>query len=140
MKTKFNYQKGENGLMQIIFNSKAYSIYASNKKYYRRGRKYLHHAVWEFYNDMPVPKGYHIHHLDGNKYNNCITNLECIEGVEHITRHQRAIFANGKKPNWFQKWQGAGSKAAVKWHQSEEGRAKHSKVAIEVWKKRKELQ
>lgn len=44
----------------------------------------LHHYVWEKYNG-PRPKGYDIHHRDGNKRNNDISNLECITHSEHAT-------------------------------------------------------
>jgi hypothetical protein len=41
-----------------------------------------HHKVWiEFYGK--IPKGYIIHHKDGNKENNNINNLECMLKKEH---------------------------------------------------------
>lgn len=35
----------------------------------------------------PIPKGYHIHHKDGNHSNNHPSNLECLTGKEHFERH-----------------------------------------------------
>jgi hypothetical protein len=53
-----------------------------------RKRKYLHRKVWEdFYGE--IPKGFTIHHKDGNKLNNDITNLVLISNVEHSRMHAR---------------------------------------------------
>lgn len=35
----------------------------------------------------PIPKGYHIHHVDGNHTNNNIENLRCITAKEHFDIH-----------------------------------------------------
>jgi HNH endonuclease len=35
-----------------------------------------------------IPKGYHIHHIDGNPLNNDINNLECVSSEEHSTIHK----------------------------------------------------
>jgi len=35
----------------------------------------------------PIPKGYHIHHKDGNHYNNHIDNLQCVTAQEHFRLH-----------------------------------------------------
>lgn len=32
----------------------------------------------------PIPEGYEINHIDHNKYNNCIDNLECISHRDNI--------------------------------------------------------
>ena len=34
-----------------------------------------------------IPKGYHIHHIDGNHSNNCVTNLQCVSAQEHYNIH-----------------------------------------------------
>lgn len=36
----------------------------------------------------PIPKGYHIHHKDGNKANNDINNLQCVTAQEHYDIHK----------------------------------------------------
>ena len=36
----------------------------------------LHHLIWEKHYGKRVPKGYHVHHKDENKSNNCVANLE----------------------------------------------------------------
>jgi hypothetical protein len=39
--------------------------------------KYAHRVIWEYVNG-PIPEGMTINHIDGNKRNNKISNLECI--------------------------------------------------------------
>jgi hypothetical protein len=49
----------------------------------------LHLWIWKEHHDGRWPrKGYHIHHIDHNKYNNSIENLEEIEGEEHFKLHR----------------------------------------------------
>ena len=46
----------------------------------------LHRWVWsQFWGD--VPEGYHIHHVDGDKDNNALANLELIEAKAHNRMH-----------------------------------------------------
>jgi len=80
-------------------------------------RKRLHRYVWEKHNGE-IPKGHHIHHMDGNKNNNDISNLQLLRAEEHAFHH-------GKEPINIQKMkekvQPIGIKKAVDWHRSEEG-------------------
>lgn len=46
----------------------------------------LHRLVWETVNGE-IPYGYEVHHLDENRSNNSISNLELIEASEHKHRH-----------------------------------------------------
>jgi hypothetical protein len=48
--------------------------------------KMLHRLIWEEVNGF-IPDGYHIHHKDGNKLNNELSNLQCIEKCKHIQYH-----------------------------------------------------
>lgn len=54
------------------------------------GKKHilLHRLVWMVANQCDIPKGYHIHHKDGNKQNNSIYNLELIESFLHNSEHK----------------------------------------------------
>jgi hypothetical protein len=36
-----------------------------------------------------IPQGYHIHHIDGNKFNNEISNLLLVLGSEHTSGHNK---------------------------------------------------
>ena len=77
-----------------------YQIKSGNKKY--KG-KLLHRVIFEdFYKiklDEEFPKGVHIHHIDGNRTNNEIWNLEPINPSEHQKLHQTGENNNmyGKK-------------------------------------------
>lgn len=44
----------------------------------RNNRTLAHRIVWEIFNG-PIPDGWVVDHLDGNRSNNRITNLRCIE-------------------------------------------------------------
>lgn len=49
--------------------------------------KKVHRIIWECVNGE-IPKGYDVHHIDGNKENNSIYNLELKEKGEHIREHK----------------------------------------------------
>jgi len=51
-------------------------------------RKRMHVYVWEYYNGA-VPIGYHVHHMDEDKSNNDISNLELKAGAEHLSFHSK---------------------------------------------------
>ena len=84
----------------VEFNGAKY--YRSRSQgYWRKGagnRSALHRDTWEFFNGK-IPEGYDIHHLDENKDNNSIDNLECLSKSEHTKKY--GIFNNqftkGKK-------------------------------------------
>jgi hypothetical protein len=72
----------------LEFNGEPYRL---DSGYYqsanRRGPKSrLHQVVWTFHNGQ-IPPGHVIHHKDGNRANNDISNLECITRSEHSKRH-----------------------------------------------------
>lgn len=53
------------------------------------GRRYLkHRLIWEQHFGE-IPKGYEIHHIDGNTHNNNIENLQLISSVEHRSLHAK---------------------------------------------------
>jgi hypothetical protein len=61
--------------------------YIGKKK--RNGKRravYQHRLVWEQARG-PIPKGYEIHHIDENRSNNDLSNLECLSHREHRNRH-----------------------------------------------------
>lgn len=55
-------------------------------------RKSLHRYVWEYHNG-PIPKGFHVHHINADKDNNDIGNLELMKQSDHCRLHGRT-----KKP------------------------------------------
>jgi hypothetical protein len=62
----------------------------------------LHKQVWEDHHG-PVPKGYHIHHIDENLFNNNINNLEILESGQHISNHHRNIPINHGQRSGYQR-------------------------------------
>jgi len=57
------------------------------KSLYSNKEVNYHVWVWENYYKKRVPKGYVIHHKDGNPKNNDISNLECMTTEEHKRYH-----------------------------------------------------
>jgi len=51
----------------------------------------LHRWIWKQHTGDWPRRGYHIHHKDGDKYNNSIDNLEEISGEEHYEIHRRGL-------------------------------------------------
>lgn len=81
--------------------------------------KSMHRYVWEYYNGK-IPKGFEIHHKDGNKSNNDISNLECIDSVEHKKLHGRNLTEEQRE--WRRKNVSENARPkAVDWHKSEQG-------------------
>ncbi|MDO8642488.1 MAG: HNH endonuclease signature motif containing protein [Candidatus Woesearchaeota archaeon] len=50
--------------------------------------KLVHRWVWKKANGREPKQGYHIHHIDGDKYHNDAKNLEEIKGDEHYGLHR----------------------------------------------------
>jgi hypothetical protein len=48
----------------------------------------VHRVVWEEWNG-PVPKGHCVHHVNGDKYDNTLENLELLPTVEHHKLHYK---------------------------------------------------
>lgn len=104
------------------FDGGLYRLWPS-EKYLSRGGAKLHRDVWQAAFG-PVPKRCHIHHRDNDPFNNALSNLECQDGTEHLSRtwaEQHAI-----SPKQFS--DEARAKAA-EWHKSDAGRLWHSRNA-----------
>ena len=65
----------------------------------------------------PVPKGYHIHHIDGDRNNNDIENLIAVTPEEHHRLHLEMGFPwKGDRKGWLIGASEAGSKGGkAKW-------------------------
>lgn len=75
----------------IVYNGKNYTRYGNSKYYWHHGKwkeppVSLHVQIWKD-NYGEIPKGYIVHHKDGNADNNGLSNLECITEKEHKARH-----------------------------------------------------
>ena len=109
--------------------------YLSSKKIGKR-RVRLHVYVWTKANGA-VPKGFHVHHIDGNKYHNELSNLCIIEGREHVIEHAKHFTEESIEKAKKNLIENAIPKAA-EWHKSDEGRDWHKKHGVEAYAKRQE--
>lgn len=96
--------------------------------YFQRKGKRLHRMVWEAHNG-PVPPGFEVHHINGDRADNEIENLQLMPGEEHRKYHTN-------QPERIKKSReniGKAIEAARAWHGTEEGAAVHSRIAKEYW-------
>ena len=105
-----------------VFDHKTFYRREDNGYYYSKTYGFMHRYVWKTYNGE-IPEGFHIHHKDGDRSNNDISNLELLSASEHSKLH-------AKDNAWVK------SEACKKllseirektkaWHKSEEGRQWH---------------
>lgn len=65
--------------------------------YLSKGKKqgdYEHRVVYEL-EFGPIPKGYIVHHKDGNGLNNSIDNLEIMSREQHMWEHGKKVYIDG---------------------------------------------
>lgn len=53
--------------------------------------KFLHRLIWEDFYGFKIPKGFHIHHKNKIKTDNCILNLQLIREYEHSLIHNFGV-------------------------------------------------
>ena len=87
--------------------------------------KYLHTYIYEKYNGA-VPKGYEIHHIDHNKDNNEIDNLQLVTISEHKKIHAKEMSEETRQKLRDNLKENARPKAC-EWHKSLDGREWHKK-------------
>ena len=82
----------------LVFNGEYY--YKNDGGYFvkRRPQKILHREVWKLHNGE-IPKGFVVHHIDHNKENNKIENLEIMGWSEHNSLHARSNKYFGSEAN-----------------------------------------
>ncbi|HSV43134.1 MAG TPA: HNH endonuclease signature motif containing protein, partial [Candidatus Bathyarchaeia archaeon] len=95
----------------------------------------MHRYVWAYHHG-PIPDGFSIHHIDKDKSNNSIENLESKQNSEHAISH---VCENHKNnPESMLRGIRAAQQEAKKWHRSNEGREWHKKHGRGTWAGRKE--
>lgn len=98
-------------------------------------RKRLHAYIWEKQNGK-IPEGMSIHHIDHNKMNNEIENLQCVSSDDHARIHA-AEWNESRRSRQRELFMGIAAPAAVKWHKSDEGRKWHAEHARDIAKRRR---
>ncbi|WLY86973.1 HNH endonuclease [Staphylococcus phage 355Saur083PP] len=87
---KYNFYVSNLG--RVMINDRFSKIHVDRDGYLtvkiNKKRCMVHRLVYEYFG-TDFNKVYHIHHIDGNKQNNCIDNLECISPSEHNRRHHQ---------------------------------------------------
>ena len=66
-----------------------YGKFHINKQGYYVKNVYLHNLVWVNFYGKPVPKGYVIHHINEDKTDNRIQNLQCVKSSTHTRFHMK---------------------------------------------------
>lgn len=119
---------------EIVYNGVRYLKHPKQKYYYcsptiaaKQYSRCLHRQMW-FDAHGEIPKGYQLHHINGDAFDNRLENFELVERVAHITMHMKERVA--KNPEWFSEFQKKGIKVAPEWHKSPEGIEWHRQHAI----------
>ena len=88
------------------------------------GKRYrLHRYIYEKYNG-PIPKGHDIHHIDHNKDNNEIENLQLLTRYNHKGLHGKEV-SEEKRQKYRDNMNNNVRPKAIEWHKSAEGREWH---------------
>lgn len=96
--------------------------------YFQRKGKRLHRVVWEAHNGN-IPADCDVHHINGDRADNDIENLQLLPRAEHHREHMSRPERKEKSRMNLSK----AKEAAKAWHGSEEGAAVHSKIAKDYW-------
>lgn len=99
------------------------------------GGQYMHRYVWQHHNGA-IPAGHHIHHVNGDRTDNRIENMELLAAGKHSAfhMHERHTTPGGLAKTMVALE--AARAAAPAWHASEAGREWHSANSIRTWKNR----
>lgn len=125
-----------NGIKYVLLGNGKYYLSTSKTNAGRMDAKSLHVAVYEFFSGKKVPKGFIVHHEDGNHFNNDFSNLKCISREQHRLIHFKEKSDRGKTPKQKRHLSKI-RRLATAWHKSAEGRLWHKQNAIHVAEKRR---
>lgn len=111
-------------------------FYKKREGYYKadfvkfKSTVYMHRYVWEFHHGE-IPDGFHVHHKDGDKANNHLSNLELISSSDHSKMHSKERLE--KDPTWWKSGLEKARLAAADWHSSDAGIAFHKELGKLSW-------
>ena len=125
MDRDFEIRINANGKPYQTFNGRTFTLHPG-ARYFTSGPLHMHWYVWEHYNGKRE-KGYHIHHKDGNTWNNEIYNLEKVKSFTHLSEHAKERIKDNHEK--FKEFYTKGIEAAKQWHKSAEGIEWHKQHA-----------
>lgn len=114
----------------LIWHRYPNSTRRTDREYFVRGNRMLHRYIWEKFNGK-IPKGCHIHHIDGNCSNNDISNLKCVTIKQHISQEHKLTIEQLQKCR--QNLQQNALPKAIEWHKSEQAKQFHSDIGKKSW-------
>ena len=84
-------RRSERRRVHVVQEVDGIRFYCKPEGYYKADHtKYggvtMHRYVWQKHNGV-IPDGFHVHHIDGDKANNSIANLEMLSASAHSTHH-----------------------------------------------------
>lgn len=79
--------------------SDGYYGICSNEK--GNSRQLLHRLIWEEHYQKPIPKDFVIHHINFDKRDNRIQNLQCVHKNTHLQFHNRMMDRSGENNAMF---------------------------------------
>lgn len=104
----------------IVYDNRKFTLGTAGRYFFARvkGENTSLHRYKYTIEKGSIPDGWHVHHKDGNCFNNDIENLEAIDPKAHAKLHPVS-------EETLKKWQEAGIAAAPVWHASKEGEEWH---------------
>lgn len=129
MDSDFTIKTRDDGIQYQVFGGKKYYLY-KGERYFSASNKRMHIQVWEHFNGK-IPKGFHVHHKDGNTYNNKVDNLTLLSARQHLSTHAKKRFEDDK--SFAMEFQRKGQESAKEWHRSEVGKEWHSQHGKHTW-------
>lgn len=101
--------------------------YRASTKQPHSGSVLMHREVWaaEY---GPIPPKHEVHHVDGNKANNALSNLELMHQSKHRSMHGKEWTGTEKAKQHMD----AIRPKATEWHKSDEGRQWHREHAKRI--------
>lgn len=113
-----------------IFRRYPNAARSADRSYFRRsitgGTVLLHREVWRHHHG-DIPKGWHIHHKDGNPANNDISNLEAVPVREHLGGHGPHAWSDERKARQAEHLERIRHLTKA-WRSSEQGREVHRRI------------
>lgn len=118
----------------VTYRRYPHSPHLFQRNYFRGKRAgawgYLHRHIWEDHHG-PIPKGFHIHHRDGDALNNTVENLGCVSHRDHLQAHWTPERREAMRDRAADI-----RPLAREWHLSTIGRAWHQRHGKRTWAQR----